>query len=79
MKGEQVTLQLTNAEALVLFEWLARVDSSESLTFEDQADQAEQEVLWRVECMLERALVEPFEANYNELLDEARRQVRDST
>ena len=76
MKDEQVTLQLTNAEALVLFEWLARVDSSESLTFEDQA---EQEVLWRVECMLERALVEPFEANYNELLDEARRQVRDST
>jgi hypothetical protein len=76
MKDEQITLELTNAEALVLFEWLARVDSSKLLPFEDQA---EQEVLWRVECMLERLLVEPFEPNYAELLAEARRRVRDST
>jgi hypothetical protein len=40
-------------------------------------DQAEQRVLWDVECMLERVLWEPFSADYGSLLDAARSAVRD--
>src|SRR5262245_3498179 len=71
MKEEQIVLELTSAEALVLFEWLCRVDSSRSLPFEDPA---EQEVLWRVEARLERVLVETLSSNYSELLAEAQRR-----
>ena len=76
LKDKQITLELTNDEALVLFEWLARVDSSDLLVFEDPA---EQQVLWRLEGMLERVLVEPLDATYKELLAKARRRVRDSS
>jgi hypothetical protein len=73
---KQVMLQLTYAEALVLFEWLTRTDGSGSLPIEDPA---EQQVLWKLEGSLERTLVEPLAANYQELVAEARRKVREST
>ena len=41
------------------------------------ADPAEQRVLRDAECMLERVLVEPFNADYALLLEAARSRVRD--
>jgi hypothetical protein len=73
MTEKQVTVDLTPAEALVLFEWLARVDSSHELSFEDPS---EQQVLWILEGKLERLLAEPLAANYRELLTAAREKVR---
>ncbi len=70
----QVALHLTRAEALVFFEWLARVDSADARL---RVDQAEQHVLWTLEGQLEKALTEPLQANYQELLEEARREVRE--
>ena len=69
----EIALRLSRAEALVLFEMLARLDSEQSVPF---ADPAEQQVLWRIEGQLEKALVEPLEPNYHELVAEARRAVR---
>jgi hypothetical protein len=70
-----VMLELSADEALVLFDWLGRTsDAGEPAPF---ADQAEQRVLWDVECMLERVLVEPFKADYALLLETARSRVRD--
>lgn len=43
MNGHEVALTLTKAEALVLFEWLARVDKEGTLAFEHPAEQM---VLW---------------------------------
>ena len=40
-------------------------------------DQAEQRVLWDLTCILEQTLVQPFAANYKELLSQARDRVRD--
>ncbi len=70
---ERVTLELSQAEALVLFEWLVRSDKDESLPVEDDA---ERRVLWRLEAILEKTLVEPLAPDYAELLAAARGKVR---
>lgn len=75
MSRPKVMLELSDDEALVLFDWLRRFNHSETKSFEDQA---EQRVLWDIESMLEAALVEPLDANYDILLAAARARVRDS-
>ncbi len=75
MADESITLTLGRAEAIVLLDWLARTNEAESLAFQDQA---EQRVLWNLEWLLERILVEPLSPEYKKLLAEARRAVRDS-
>jgi hypothetical protein len=74
MVEEQVTIELSKPEALVLFELLSRFSDGDRLQIEDRA---EERVLWNVQCLLERALVEPFEPGYGELLNEARNRLRD--
>lgn len=77
MQRTPVTLQLSPEEALVLFEWLTRVDESEALepTF---VDSAERKALWLLEGQLERLLVAPFARNYDALVAEARAKLRDA-
>jgi len=70
-----VYLRLTRAEALVLFEWLARVDAAGNIPVEDPT---EQQVLWRIEGQLESKLIEPLGANYKEAVEAARKEVRGS-
>jgi asparagine synthetase B (glutamine-hydrolysing) len=71
---EKVTLELSNEEALVLFEWIKRFNEKENQEFEDQA---EERVLWNLEAMLEKNLKTPFEEEYKKLLKEARDRIRD--
>jgi len=73
--GGAVSLVLSKAEAVVLFEWLHRVDE-ERLPFGIE-DQAEQRVLWDASACLERVLVEPFDADYRTIVADARAVVRD--
>jgi hypothetical protein len=40
-------------------------------------DQAEQRALWNLCCLLEKQLVEPFKADYVEMLGAARSRLRD--
>lgn len=68
----QVRLELSNAEALVLFEWLAREGKRKSIPL---AHHAEQVVLWNVEAQLEKQLVEILSPNYAALLDAAREMI----
>ena len=75
MSKQNIQLELTRDEALVLFEWLARTDAAEVLPIEDAA---ERHVLWKLEGKLESLLDEPLAENYKSLLAEARRKVRDS-
>ena len=35
-------------------------------------DEAEQRVLWNVECLLQKILVEPFDKNYDALIKQAK-------
>jgi hypothetical protein len=70
-----VTLNLSAHEALVLFDWLARTSAAgKPVPF---ADQAEQRVLWDLECMLESGLAQPLADDYATLLNTARDAVRD--
>ena len=48
-------MELSHDEALVLIDWLFRFNAAENNAFEDQA---EQRVLWDLECRLESKLAE---------------------
>lgn len=78
MPTTPVTLKLSEDEALVLFEWLTRVDDLHalSLTF---VHEAEQKVVWTLEAALERKLAALFAPNYKELVEQARARVRDAS
>jgi hypothetical protein len=78
MSGEQngVMLELSTDEALVLFDWLGRTSTANHPA--PFADQAEQRVLWNLECLLERVVVEVFDPDYSSLVDAARAALRDS-
>jgi hypothetical protein len=71
VRTETVKLELSAAEALVLFEWLARADDGEQLPIDHPAEQT---VLWRVEGQLEKQ-VPVLSPQYRQLLDQARRSV----
>lgn len=66
-------LELTDDEALVLFEWLARLDEQNAFPVEDEA---EQQVLWSLHGQLEKSLSQPFRSNYRELVADARARIR---
>jgi hypothetical protein len=68
--GTAVAIELSGDEALVLFEWLAGLDSARL-----GVGEAEQRVLWRIEAALEKSLVEPFASDYRELVARARQRV----
>lgn len=68
-----VVLRLTEDQALVLFEWLARFNEEPT---GDLRDRAEQFVLFDLENQLESMLVAPLRPDYEELLANARAMVR---
>jgi len=67
-------LELTQDEALVLFEWLSRLDERDAFPCDDPA---EEQVLWSLHGQLQKVLVEPFQENYGELVQQARMRVRE--
>jgi hypothetical protein len=75
MPKEKVSIELTKEEAIVFYEFLCKFNENEDLSrFEDQA---EQRVLWDIECKLEKELSEPLRADYKEIVKKARDKVRD--
>ena len=75
-----VSITFSKAEALVLFDWMQRVEA-EGISWSrlGVVDQAEQRVLWDISASLESVLVEPFGPGYAEVIDAARNEVRDPT
>ena len=70
-----VALELSGDEALILFEFLSRLNErARPELFEDQA---EERALWTLEALLQRVLVEPFRSDYAELVQQARSRLRD--
>ena len=70
---EGVTVSLTGDEALVLFDLLHRWEEDEQVSAPQ--NDAEQVALWNPSAVLERALVEPFNPHYRELVEEARERL----
>ena len=61
-------IELTRAEALVLFDWLGRHEHDDTTP----GDAVEQRALWNLNAVLERTLVEPFQSDYHEIVKAAR-------
>ena len=76
--GGKVVVELSSAEALVLFELLERWSESgaDSVVIEHQA---EQRVLRDIGAALERTLPEPLRPDYLDVLAQARRAVVDES
>lgn len=72
----KVTLVLSEAEALVLFELLTRWEATGQNTIIIE-HQAEQRMLWDIQAMLEKQLVAPFSPDYLAILSAAREVVQD--
>jgi len=70
---KDVQISLSKQEALVLFDWLARMSESGSLN--DLVDCVEEHVLWDIEASLESILSEPLDSNYREILETARKEL----
>jgi len=74
-----VTVSLTKAEALVLFEWLHQnkgpADSSTTDRY-DIFDPSDRVALWSLSAALESTLVEPFTSDYDEVIEAARSELR---
>jgi len=74
LKDNQLNIELTKDEAIVLFEFLGWFNEKEEDNFFE--DQSEKRVLWNIECILEKELSEPFKKDYNDILKLARENVR---
>lgn len=75
MMGEQsIKIELNGDQAIVLFDWLARLNEAGGHGFEDSA---EQRVLWDLEADLESKLVAPLMSDYKMRLASARARIRD--
>ena len=72
---DKIKIGLTKDEAIVLFEFLVRFNKKDHDDLFD--DQAEQRVLWDIECILEKELAEPFRSDYLDNVKRARDAVRD--
>jgi hypothetical protein len=71
---KEVKIELSQDEALVLFEFLSRYDERKNL---DIKNGAEEKVLWMLHGAREKQLVQPFKLNYVELLLRSRQSVRE--
>jgi hypothetical protein len=66
------TITLTRAEALIVFEWLHRMeDAGEAPSY----DPAERVAAWNLSAALESVLVEPFESDYPAIIARAKREL----
>ncbi len=75
---EPVMIELKRAEALVLFDLLARWESEKLKDTMQINYPAERRVLWDILARLESMLDEPFRPDYQDLVSQARQAVQDS-
>jgi hypothetical protein len=68
-----MTLELTDQQALVLYEWLRRFDEANVYPVQDEAEEL---VFWSLHGQLESALREPFLRDYRERVEAARAHVK---
>lgn len=70
-------VELTDDEALVLFDLLADYATVDDGTMLPIKRAAERNALWALEAALERQLTVPFQANYREQVDHARTRLEE--
>lgn len=61
-------ITLTRAEALVLLDWLHRLEDDDATP----GDSSQRTALWDLSATLEKTLVEPFHSSYPDVLEVAK-------
>lgn len=75
MTNRTISIDFSEDEVLVLFEWLHRLNESSESPF---IDQAEQRAAWDLEAALEAANPALFSGDYSSRVQAARDRVRDA-
>lgn len=75
--SQTVTFELGQDEALILFEWLSRMEDPDDLNDLSPFEQAALGMRWNVESLLEKELHEPFAPDYDDQLEAAIESVPD--
>lgn len=70
---QNIDISLPKDDALILFDWLARFNEGSIHT----TDEVEKQILFNLEATFEKLLVEPFAANYNEIIALTKARIRD--
>ena len=71
--SNQHEIRLDADSALVLFEFLSRLEDDDKLSLDDAA---EEHVLGQIHGVLQSALAEPFKPDYRDLLEQARSRIK---
>ena len=69
-KSNDYIIKLNNYEVLVFFDWLVKFAENNEIN-----DEAEQKILYDLECLLESTLEEPFMENYKNLIHIAKKSI----
>ena len=69
-KSNDYIIKLNNYEVLVFFDWLVKLVENNEIN-----DEAEQKILYDLECLLESTLEEPFMENYKNLIHIAKKSI----
>jgi hypothetical protein len=72
MVKDDVTITLSKSEALVLYQWLVRVDEGIGIPIEHPSELS---VLWRLEGKLEKQIDILFSDKYLSVLESARSEI----
>ena len=71
--SNKIKLEFSESEALVLFDWIARFNKEEDNEFEDKSEEI---LLWDIEALLEKKLIDHLKGDYCKLLKKSRVTVR---
>jgi hypothetical protein len=74
---EKIKFEISKEHAIVLFEFLCRLNSEKFESENIFEDQSEQRVLWDLESLLEKYLSETLSGDYQKKLEKARNNIRD--
>ena len=69
-KSNDYIIKLNNYEVLVFFDWLVKFVENNEIN-----DEAEQKILYDLECLLDSTLEEPFMENYKNLIHIAKKSI----
>jgi hypothetical protein len=72
IKGNKMEFALNHEEAIVLFDFLSRLEYDATLKIEHLAEEA---VLSKIHGQMETKLVEPFQENWKQILNDARQKI----
>ena len=72
MAVDQMSINLNHEEVLILFEFISR--EIDILKYQHQAEQV---VLNKIKGQIEKTVTEPFQKDYLEIIDDARKKILD--